>query len=114
MESDLSRVHKNKVISFIASIFPAETIADGDKQNFSILLIRTKCIGMDFINKNKKPEVFHLHLDLLRDMWEIRYEIKQVAKRLIKKLRSFQNSGWRSRSFLYYNFKAKPNGRLLS
>lgn len=82
-----SSVHKNKVISFIVSTFsrrnfPAETIADGDKQNLSILLIRTKCIGMDFINRNKKPEVFHFHLDLLQDMWEIWYEIKQVAKRV--------------------------------
>ena len=53
-----SGVHEKKVISLIVSIFPAETIADGDKQNFTILLIRTKCIGMDFINKNKEPEVF--------------------------------------------------------
>ena len=53
-----SGVHEKKVISSIVSIFSRRTIADGDKQNFSILLIRTKCIGMDFINKNKEPEVF--------------------------------------------------------
>lgn len=54
-----SGVHeKNSHLFYRLHIFPAETITDGDKQNFSILLIRTKCIGMDFINKNKEPEVF--------------------------------------------------------
>ena len=66
-----SRVHKKKSSLLSSPPFPAETIGDGDKQNFSILLIRTKCIGMDLINKNKKPEVFHFHFDLLEDMWEL-------------------------------------------